>query len=79
MDANSLVNKMKKELTTEIENGTLDLRKLDDITYNCSEELKKIIIEESRSVIENKNEVKKNAQSVKKKINPKNIILKKQL
>lgn len=64
MNANELIQSMKEELKTEINNNELDLEKLDDILYNCVEEIKHIVQTEANEILEKELEVKKNALNV---------------
>lgn len=59
MNANELIKSMKIELESEINQGELDLKKLDDILYNCVEEFKQIVHNEANEILEKEKEVKK--------------------
>lgn len=51
MNSNELINNMKKELNEEIKNNKLTLETLDEITYECVENLKKVVLEEATKTI----------------------------
>lgn len=64
MNANKIIQSMKNELKKGINNNELDLKKLDDILYNCVEEIKQIIQIEANETLGKEIEIKKNAHNV---------------
>ncbi len=74
-DTNMIIKNMKKELKEKMDNDSLTLEALDDITYNCAQELKQIVQDEAKETLEQNEKVKKkNAQHVGKLTNQKNTI-----
>lgn len=50
--ANDLLNEMENKLKEKMSKGELDLRELDDITFNCVEEFKKMVLEYAGDLIQ---------------------------
>lgn len=74
-DTNKIIKKMKNELKEKMNSGSLTLEALDDITYNCAQELKQVVQDEAKETLEQRESVKKkNVQNVKKSISQRNTI-----
>ena len=58
-NADYLVNEMKRKLREKINNNSLDLRSLDDITYDCVEDFKKLVQEEANNTLNEEKEIGK--------------------
>lgn len=66
MDANKIIEKMNSRLNESINNKNFNIKELDDITYECMEELKVEIQKNVNETLTNaqKELKKKNVQSV---------------
>lgn len=66
MDANKIIEKMNNRLTESINDKSFNINKLDDITYECLEELKTEMKKNVNETLEKSQEElkKKNVQNV---------------